>query len=114
LSGSKGPSLVPLPHHLEGLASLIRTWAKDHSDVRRVFLYGSTLRGTPNPDDLDLALELDVPDDAILPTLIRVQSRWARELSELTGLNVDLQIAQPTVPHVWDYIHQGCGLVFQR
>jgi hypothetical protein len=43
----------------------LRVWAQGHANIRRVWLYGSRVRGTQRPDsDLDVAVEIDAVDEA--------------------------------------------------
>jgi predicted nucleotidyltransferase len=109
-------TLMPLPAPLEPLASLIRTWCQTKPTVARAFLYGSTLKGKPDPSDLDLAVQYVMPAyQDVLDELVGELSRWELELSAITDLRVDLNVAHPEVSdRVWSYLDQGCALVFER
>ena len=109
-------NLIPLPRHLEGVASLVRTWAKTKPKVHRVFLFGSTLKGKPDPSDLDLAVEYTVGDEGYAVAGIILDLKpWTRELERAIGRKVDLDLAHPKgAPTVWGYLCEGCALVFER
>jgi len=70
--------------------------------IRRLSLFGSTLKGTARPDsDIDLLVEF-APDS--IPGLLKFVS-IARELSELLGgRRVDLRTPQELSPHLRDEI----------
>jgi predicted nucleotidyltransferase len=108
--------LIPLPASLEGLASLIRTWARTKPKLHRVFLFGSTLRGKPDASDLDLAVQYTVADQGFaFGSIMMDRKPWSDELCKITGLTIDLQLAHPqAAPNVWGYLREGCALVFER
>jgi predicted nucleotidyltransferase len=107
--------LVPLPRLLDPLRDQVQAWAQPVPVVRRVFLFGSTLRLKLNPRDLDLAMELDVPDTEFIHASTGVQSAWARELGEIIGRKIDVQFSHLTSPVVWGALQKdGCAILFDR
>jgi hypothetical protein len=107
--------LVPLPRLLDPLRHQVRVWAQTVPVLRRVYLFGSALRLKLNPRDLDLAMELDVPDTEFIRASTGVQSAWARELEEIIGRKIDVQFSHPTFPVVWSALQKnGCAILFER
>jgi predicted nucleotidyltransferase len=107
--------LVPLPKLLHPLRGEIQAWARPIQVVRRVYLFGSALRLKLNPRDIDLAMELDVPDAGFIDASTGVQSAWARELEEIIGRKIDVQFSHPTLPVVWSALQRdGCAILFER
>jgi predicted nucleotidyltransferase len=110
-----GPTLIPLPTHLEPLARTVRAWAQGHQLILRVLLYGSVLKGTARADsDLDLAVEIGPSELSGIARFFRLRDPWVVELRDLTNRQIDLQFADPEFPNVWRYLHEGCALVFER
>jgi predicted nucleotidyltransferase len=107
--------LVRLPSLLDPLRDQVQAWAQPVCAVRRVYLFGSTLRLKPYPRDLDLAMELDVPDTEFIRASTGVQSTWAQELGEIIGRKVNVQFSHPTFPVVWGALQKdGCAILFER
>ena len=107
--------LVPLPKLLDPLRDQVQVWAQPVRVVRRIYLFGSTLRLKPNPRDLDLAMELDVPDTEFIRASTGVQSAWSRGLGEIIGRKIDVQFSHPTFPVVWGALQiDGCAILFER
>ena len=89
-----------MPIDLEVAANAVREWAKKEPLIRRVFFFGSQVKGTARPtSDLDIALEFDFADDSIsiefpddphprpgLTTWCKYQNQWKEKLSALLGV----------------------------
>ena len=76
----------------------IRAWAVSYSIVRRVWVFGSRVRGTERPDsDLDVAVEHDAlagDSDASTTWIYKAQD-WRDELGRSLSVRLDLQ---PYIP----------------
>ena len=73
----------------------LREWCHAKPFVRRLWLFGSRLRGTHRDDsDLDVALEIDpLPkDEDVLTSWISESSAWETELRAIVPYQVDLQL----------------------
>jgi predicted nucleotidyltransferase len=70
----------------------IRDWAARSENVRRVWLFGSRVKGGARPDsDLDVAVEpIDCQDD-----WCEHQTRWRSELAGRTDSQLDLWEYKP-------------------
>lgn len=76
--------------------SIIR-WAKGHSSILEVWLFGSVMTGANAPSDVDVAITLKQGGDAIgLYVAKRVE--WQKELSALLPLPADLRATQTDHP----------------
>ena len=75
------------------MVPVVAKWAAATRNVRRVWLYGSRVRGTPRPDsDLDVCVEIDpLMTEQEKAESQRQQKAWRSELSMLCGLNVHLE-----------------------
>ena len=109
--------MLPFPHmatlsaELEQLVPTIRAWARAHSQVGRLWLFGSRVKGSHRPDsDLDIAvgvaalLETDEEQERFRAML----DTGSSELSVICGLRVSLQaVATPGV----DKGVEECGVL---
>jgi predicted nucleotidyltransferase len=105
---------LPVPAELEKVAEAVASWARGQRRVGAVCFFGSRLRGEGRPgSDLDVAVQLDSPVDAVLADFIFAAEQWREELSRLVPYGVDLQLAdQCEAPNVWNYLVAGCACVY--
>lgn len=96
----------------------IRAWAASHSVVRRVWVFGSRVRGTERPEsDLDIAVEHDaMPGDSdAFTTAISEAENWRMELAPRLSVKLDLQ---SYIPGLTSTIQAGLDesslLVYER
>jgi len=75
------------------MAPVIAKWAAATRNVRRVWLYGSRVRGTHQPDsDLDVCVEIDpLSTEQEKEESQQQQKEWRSVLSTLCALNVHLE-----------------------
>jgi len=108
--------LLPLPPALDELASRVVAWAAAQPRLEAVYVFGSQFRGDARMDsDIDLAVELNSPSEALLADFILLAKGWRAELTALVGCRVDVQlVAQHESPNVWKYLGQGCALMYRR
>lgn len=83
---------------LERLTEVLRDWAAAKPLIRKLWIFGSRVRGDNRPDsDLDIAIELDLSaaqgcdDSGGMATWMFDSEGWPEEIQELSGLQVDLQ-----------------------
>jgi predicted nucleotidyltransferase len=53
-----GFSGICMPVDREEIEEAIYEWASRHSSVKKAWLFGSVLKGKPNPSDIDVAIEV--------------------------------------------------------
>jgi predicted nucleotidyltransferase len=108
--------LLPLPSTLDDLASRVAAWAVAHYRIEAIYVFGSQFRGDARTgSDLDLAIALNSPAEALLGDFILAAKEWRVELSTLLGYPVDVQLAaQEESPKVWKYLGRGCALIYRR
>lgn len=98
---------------------VLRDWGAQKSFVRRLWVFGSRLKGAPRDDsDIDVALEIDPigNDEIALTSWISSSAAWREELQEKLPHKLDLQFYDSTgqQSHVVTYIN-GCSvLIYQR
>lgn len=81
---------------LSQIARLVSWWARGKPLVKRVYLFGSRVRGDHGPDsDVDIAVELDpavfrgVDESGGLATWMFETKEWKEELEKLIPLKVN-------------------------
>lgn len=69
-------------------------WARNEPQIRALFVFGSRAEGRATvSSDLDLAVELTVPEDEQLLTFLDNRQRWRADLQRVTGMRVkDLEL----------------------
>jgi predicted nucleotidyltransferase len=76
----------------------IRRWAELQPIIKRVWLFGSRVRGTETPDsDLDIAVEhgaLPGDSDAFTTALCEMK-KWRSQLQPIVSMTIDLQSYVP-------------------
>lgn len=96
------------------LCRSLMEWASTKPNLRRLWVYGSRVRGDHRPDsDLDIAFVID-------PLLLEEEQvafrrhtfpAWRNELSALTGLLIHLE---PCVDKVKEWAEASGVLVYER
>lgn len=88
-----------------------RAWAEGKANVRRLWIYGSRLRGTQREDsDLDVAIEIDAIES--LEERIdfgATRTKWKKELEALTP-NWTVQVEMHGTPKVDQFV-ACCGML---
>jgi predicted nucleotidyltransferase len=97
----------------------LRSWSETRSHVRRLWVFGSRLKGTQRDDsDLDVAMEIDArgTDESAAVSWVGYRHECEQELSALTRFRVDLHpfdCADPT-SKVVAYVSCCAALVYAR
>ena len=103
---------------LPQIEATVSRWASDKLIVRRVYLFGSRVRGDHRPDsDIDIAVELvpDLDESGGLATWMFETTGWESELERLIPLKVQLERYHPEqTPTVGMGIDSSSRLVFDR
>lgn len=97
----------------------LRSWAESQPHVRRLWIFGSRLKGTQRVDsDLDIAMEVDPVggDETAAVTWVAHRQEWERALAMLTRYNVQLHEFDSTNPtsKVVGYVSCCSVLVYAR
>lgn len=73
---------------------MLVAWARNEPQIRALFVFGSRAEGRATvSSDLDLAVELTVPEDEQLLTFLDNRQRWRADLQRVTGMRVkDLEL----------------------
>jgi predicted nucleotidyltransferase len=97
---------------------IIRAWAKCKKIVKRVWLFGSRVRGDHTPEsDLDVAIEHGVaPGDAnAFTTAISERHKWIEDLQPQTVHELDIHsYRQQETPTVENGIQAGSKLIYDK
>ncbi len=92
----------------------LRQWATSQAAVRRLWVFGSVVKGAADPSDLDIAVEIDASD----PTLFWIDhgTQWQCELQALFPIKVDLVLFEPTggSPTVAKGLSEAKWLAYER
>jgi uncharacterized protein len=97
----------------------LRTWSEGQDQVRRLWVFGSRLKGVQRVDsDLDVAMEIDPIgyDESAAVTWGVYRQEWERTLTTLTCYEVHLHefdLANP-MSNVVSYIGCCAALVYAR
>ncbi|MGF6971209.1 putative nucleotidyltransferase [Paraburkholderia sp. WC7.3g] len=97
----------------------LRSWAETQPHVRRLWVFGSRLKGTHHVvSDLDVAMEIDAVgyDESAAVTWVAHHLEWERTLTPLTGYKVDLNEFDSSnrMSNVVSYISCCAALVYAR
>jgi predicted nucleotidyltransferase len=64
-------------------------WARNEPQIRALFVFGSRAMGRATASsNIDLAVELSVPEDEQLVTFLNNRQRWRADLQRVTGMRV--------------------------
>ncbi len=83
-----------LPNDLHAVAQQLSSWASSVPCVRRLWIYGSRIRGDNRPNsDLDVALEIDPNgnDETAEVSFISTASAWRAQLKPHIPFKLHLQ-----------------------
>jgi predicted nucleotidyltransferase len=95
-------------------ANVLRSWAARESSVRRVWIFGSVAKGSENPRDLDVAVELEAEEPQLLWSDHAL--RWRRELQSQLPIKLDLEWFAPdgSTPTISKGLAEASSLVYER
>ena len=107
---------------LPQIATLLATWARGKLLVKRVYLFGSRVRGDHGPNsDIDIAVELDpavfqgVDESGGLVTWMCETKGWKEELQKLIPLKIQLERYHPDQTRtVGKGLAQSSQLVYEK
>lgn len=107
---------------LRKIARVVSTWAHRKPLVKRVFLFGSRVRGDHAPEsDIDIAVELDseeftgTDESGGLATWIFEVQVWRKELRQLIPLEVQLERYHPDeTPTIVKALAKSSQLVYEK
>jgi predicted nucleotidyltransferase len=97
----------------------LRSWAEGQRHVRRLWVFGSRLKGTQREDsDLDVAVEIDArgSDESAAVSWVGYRHECEQDLTGLTGFRVQLHpfdLADPA-SNVVAYVSCCAALVYAR
>src|SRR5262249_2478273 len=70
-------------------------WASKYRSIRELWIFGSRVKGTPEPDsDLDVGVYL-VPKGWAMGTYTALSRKWEEELGAALGVTVHLGAVEP-------------------
>jgi uncharacterized protein len=101
---------------LEALCSTLAERATQQPLLRRLWVYGSRVKGTHRPDsDLDIAFEIErLPDTSAVDEFRELTlPRWRSELGRLTGLPIHLEPSVRDVTNVTGYLSDSGILIYE-
>lgn len=77
---------------LSDMERIVAEWAEGEPLVVRAYVFGSSLRGKPRPDDLDVAVEIvpRIPYTDVATTWFYESDRMLKELQSRLPVLVDL------------------------
>lgn len=104
-----------LPTQLAEHASRYGAWAESKPQIRRLWLYGSRIKGAPRPDsDLDIAIEiLPIRDEQDKEIFIdRTFREWRVELQNLSHFTVHLEPWASEGTDVAKYVEETGVLIY--
>ena len=104
------------------VARVISTWARGKPLVKRVYVFGSRVRGNHRPDsDIDIAVELDpaayrgVDESGGLATWMFETEGWKEELEKLVPLKIQLERYHPEqTPTVGKGLARSSQLIYEK
>jgi predicted nucleotidyltransferase len=110
---------MALARELQPVAEALRLWASNEPDLRRVWIYGSQVRGRPSPDsDLDVAVEV-IPRDGenTYDVFVCSADDWRSELTSRVAphkLDLKLYDASKAREKVRRGVEEDGVLVYER
>ncbi len=106
---------MPVEDELFATIPRIREWAASKPTVKRLWVFGSRLRGTQKPaSDLDICIEIDPlsTDEEAQIVWTDEKEGWLRELALLTPYKIHLEMYG--TPKVSEYIENCSMLIYER
>lgn len=98
----------------ERLSQIVTPWAATLTYRIRIYFFGSRLKGTSRPgSDLDLAIEFLDPFINSEVIWHDLESKWAKKLSSLTGLNARPQVLNENSEPVNTYVKECSVVIFE-
>ena len=101
--------------------SVLKNWAAAKPEIRRVWLFGSRVRGTDKngrpcriDSDLDIGIELMKMRRWFDEAADKNAERWTIELSPLLGHKLDVHNVNSDTDYLHKYISECSKLVFER
>jgi predicted nucleotidyltransferase len=94
----------------------LRSWASANGSVRELWLFGSRAQGCSQPEsDVDLALALEPArkksgDPADTDSYLFPGSEWKRQLKQIVGRHVSLEVIAPDTEPDWDSMVRCFGV----
>ena len=103
----------------EEYKSKIREWAIQRSFIRRIYFFGSRVKGVHRPDsDLDVAIEFDPvdTDEDCLTTWTSDAQEWQNQLEPLTPYKLHLEWHDPGggTPTISSGLVDSSILIYER
>ena len=95
------------------------SWAQITPCIRRMWLFGSRVKGTHRPDsDLDVAIEIDAHgnDETPFDSWIGEAATWKAQLQPRVGVALDLEWFDPhgSTPRVQTALAESAILIYER
>jgi len=103
----------PTPPPLLGeVEEKIKRWAETVPQIKRVYLFGSFVKGKKNPSDIDIAVEIFGRHDESAEILFFIDHE--KELTRLLGYPIDLQKLDEGSSTVRRGVEEGAIVIFER
>lgn len=102
---------------LDGAAILVSRWAEQKAKIRKVWFFGSRVRGSfVQSSDLDIAVELEFEENGTAFAYWALDSSgWEAELVEILPWRIDLQLyVREEAPVIETAIRSSSKLIFER
>jgi predicted nucleotidyltransferase len=106
---------MPVEPQLFAIIPLFQSWASKHSDIKRIWVFGSRLKGTQRADsDLDVAIEIDPIETDEETQLVWMDKNkvWLSELQALSPFRVQLEMYG--TPELDQYLACCSMLIYER
>jgi len=97
----------------EGYREVLVDWAEYEPLIDTVRIFGSVIKGSPCPNDLDIAVTLVDTVEEIDNVWIDNNRRWAEELGLKIGCKIDLQLDH-NAPTVRAGVEEASVLIYER
>jgi predicted nucleotidyltransferase len=110
-------SELKIPLAIQADVDEIREWASKKPFVKSVHIFGSHITGGKNPNDLDVALEIEPlrGDQSAQTTWICERKKWHEELAQKLEHKLDLQrYDQNGNPTIKKGLEKGSILIYIR
>ena len=96
-----------------GWRAALVDWADNEPLIKSVHVFGSVIKGSPHPDDLDIAVTLVETSEETDIVWMDNNKRWTAELQLKIGHKVDLQLDHDA-PTVRAGLEEASVLIFER